>query len=595
MQIQKGLVKYKDRSDIVCTYGITDDGKQYYFLDDSSLSNGNIIASTVLVEAVDPVVSASSVGVIDSDGNVVLPFEFKSVKPVGDGLLLAEKANATSPSVAEAVALRSDPLSATKLVTTAATVKDKMNAKMGSDGRFLFNDQFSEATIYDLNGSNIVNGEYYSFIGMKNNETLYFSKNTVDSMVSEYSLIDNMFVTEGSVENGDSLDVENTSVTQETIDGAMENAEAVENNEFREGDITAKDFENIDIDENPLVDGLPVAETPASEGVPFEPTSVIPAVVDEISDQEKVNPSVEENKESDSVDEENLQFDSDVNVESKPGDEEMQNDETADAETDSEVGNSDVDNQQNDDISLPVDNDSAVAESTFDKIDTNEISEMDEIVDENISEQSFENQSSSTTINDLVPFDFVDNVDGVSENAIVPDNLIGESISGLDSDLLELDFDSDIFADSTLHVDTIDIEDSYGDFSYKSTGVKDTVISDVASTMSNLINLNRSQKQKLDTYQEKFEQVTMAHRKLVEKAREQIRDIGTLKSKVKNYETIVSKLEAKIQVLDNKVRDLDKVISNQNRELESLRPQVEGKEELVKVLADAQSFLEQSL
>ena len=31
MKIQKGLVKYKERSDIICTYGITDDGKQYYF------------------------------------------------------------------------------------------------------------------------------------------------------------------------------------------------------------------------------------------------------------------------------------------------------------------------------------------------------------------------------------------------------------------------------------------------------------------------------------------------------------------------------------------------------------------------------------
>ena len=30
MQVQKGLVKYKDRSDILCTYGITDDGKTYY-------------------------------------------------------------------------------------------------------------------------------------------------------------------------------------------------------------------------------------------------------------------------------------------------------------------------------------------------------------------------------------------------------------------------------------------------------------------------------------------------------------------------------------------------------------------------------------
>ena len=33
MQIQKGLVKYKDRTDIVCTYGIANDGKQYYFLE----------------------------------------------------------------------------------------------------------------------------------------------------------------------------------------------------------------------------------------------------------------------------------------------------------------------------------------------------------------------------------------------------------------------------------------------------------------------------------------------------------------------------------------------------------------------------------
>ena len=61
MQIQKGLVKYKDRTDIVCTYGLTDEGRQYYFLDNTSMSNGNIIASTVLVEAIDPVAVASSV------------------------------------------------------------------------------------------------------------------------------------------------------------------------------------------------------------------------------------------------------------------------------------------------------------------------------------------------------------------------------------------------------------------------------------------------------------------------------------------------------------------------------------------------------
>ena len=67
------------------------------------------------------------------------------------------------------------------------------------------------------------------------------------------------------------------------------------------------------------------------------------------------------------------------------------------------------------------------------------------------------------------------------------------------------------------------------------------------------------------------------------------------KNKIKNYETIVTKLEAKLEVLENKVRDQDKVIASQSRELDSLRPQVEGKEELVRILADAQNLLDQTI
>jgi len=71
MQIQKGYVKYKDRSDIICNYAVTDDGRQYYFLgaNNERLANGNIIASKELVEAIDPMVQASNIGVIDENGN----------------------------------------------------------------------------------------------------------------------------------------------------------------------------------------------------------------------------------------------------------------------------------------------------------------------------------------------------------------------------------------------------------------------------------------------------------------------------------------------------------------------------------------------
>ena len=56
---------------------------------------------------------------------------------------------------------------------------------------------------------------------------------------------------------------------------------------------------------------------------------------------------------------------------------------------------------------------------------------------------------------------------------------------------------------------------------------------------------------------------------------------------------MVAKLEAKVQSLENKVYDQERLISNQSSELEALRPQIEGKKELVKILADAQVLLDQ--
>ena len=166
MQVQKGLVKYKDRSDFLCTYGITEDGKTYYFLDGQAIPNGNIVATTVLVEAIDPLAMASSIGLIDANGNVIIPFENKAIKTIANDLLLVEKATPVTESVIEAIELRSDPQSASRLVTTPAVIKENMNAKMGAEGRFVFNDQFSEATICDINGNNLVDGELYSFVGV---------------------------------------------------------------------------------------------------------------------------------------------------------------------------------------------------------------------------------------------------------------------------------------------------------------------------------------------------------------------------------------------------------------------------------------------
>ena len=234
MQVQKGQVKYKDRSDIVCTYGCMEDGRQYYFLEGEKLGKGRIVASTALVEAIDPLVLASNIGVIDSDGNVIIPFENKAVKPIGEDAMLVEVSKPVTQSVIEAAGMRRDPLAATKLVTTPAAIKEKINAKMGPNGRFLFNDQFSEATVYDLDGNNLLDNKLYSFIGY-NNDVLYLAGNTVDTEVVTYSLKGEEVTPEEVVSEDEntpdteSLDVKSLVVPKEEIDAAMD--EARENSE----------------------------------------------------------------------------------------------------------------------------------------------------------------------------------------------------------------------------------------------------------------------------------------------------------------------------------------------------------------------------
>ena len=620
MQIQKGLVKYKDRSDIVCTYGLTEEGRQYYFLDNTSMTNGNIIASTVLVEAIDPVAVASSVGVIDSNGTVVIPFENKSIKPIADGLLLVEVANSTTPSVVEANSLRSDPLAATKLVTTPATIKDKMNVKMGAEGRFIFNDQFSEATVCDYSGNNILDNQYFSFIAIKNNETLYLSKNTIDSPVMEYSLRDRMFIAQAE-ETSAPLDVQNTEVTQETIDGAMNAEEKVVG--FNPDDITAKDFESV-------ADGMPVEEPLSVEPSVVDPNApVVPT--EEVAPAEGVAP-VEENasEENEVVEDSNIEeplsvIPDAVATEDTP----VENaEESTELDEPLQLDESLLNNENTETVTensvegvsepAPVVPDTEVEETPVEEVPTtdkvvseevapveenaevaldNPLTEETEEVKEEVNNEVEDIPAAEVASDDKLAFDFGDDINYSEVETPVEEaeESVEEVVNEFKNDLFDTDLNNDIFAESTLQADKIDIDESYNDFSYRVGAPKDTIIEDVASTMSNLIRQNKAQKQTIEAYESKMEQAADAYKKVVDKARSQLRDVEVLKNKLKNYETIVTKLEAKIQVLENKVYDQDKVIASQTRELDSLRPQVEGKEELARILADAQSLLDQSI
>ena len=252
MQIQKGQVKYKDRTDIICTYCV-EDGIAYYFLDNEKLGNDRIVASTELVEAIDPTVPAFHIGVIDNNGKVIIPFENKVIKDINNKALLAEIAEVKDPKVLQAIEMRKDPLAATNLVKNSAAIKEKVHFSMGEEGRFVFNDQFSEATIYDYDGNNLLDNKYYSFIGC-NNDILYLAGNTMDTEVIKYSL-DKKEKIVGEEEKLDSsiLDVRNTSVQSDDVNKAFEEKENENNVEFHDvplqNIVEGDDFEEKESDD----------------------------------------------------------------------------------------------------------------------------------------------------------------------------------------------------------------------------------------------------------------------------------------------------------------------------------------------------------
>lgn len=224
MKIQVGQVKYKGRDDYRVVYGTTDAGKIYYFLDDIALKNGNRIASTELVEAIDNTFKPSHIGIVDESGNEVIPFVNKTVKLISDGILLVEKVEPESDAVKQAISLRNNPTAATKLVSTPAAIKSKISAVMSNEGRYVFNDLFSEAYICDLNAKPLVDG-LYSFIAIDHvNNKIYLSKNNPDEAISEFSIMPTQ-VNNTAVSDNNTIDVTSVNVSSDAVENALGNTQ----------------------------------------------------------------------------------------------------------------------------------------------------------------------------------------------------------------------------------------------------------------------------------------------------------------------------------------------------------------------------------
>lgn len=598
MKIQKGIVKYKDRNDIVCFYGVTNDGRQYYFLDETDekkFSNGNRIASKLLVEAIDPMVKASNIGVVNESGEEVISFDNKSIKPINNDIILVEKSQPVSQSVISANEMRSDPAFATQLVSTPATIKSKLNEKMGTEGRYLFNDQFSEATVCDINGNNLVNNEYFSFIGMTR-EKLYFSKNTVDSMITEYSILPpevQSDITPNSDKND--INVSEVAIPSDVVENALnEKQEEINVNQ----DEKKEESENVQgaIRTDDIV--IPSIGSDDEEEKEKEEDNL-----ETVSDEDFETEEDSQNKDKEEIDsnlEKNPLVAEDISTEVVENEKEAkelvtnpdEEDESEDLE-EQQIDFSDTD--ENEEIDEQEQNDE-IEEEVEDSIDIEET--IPEVVEDNEDEK--ESTKKEELNLDTEKFDETDNSleDEVSR---ILDNEDGEDFSMDDNDYssieteFEKDINDEIFKDSIFRADKIvnDFSDTFEehDFSKISSSRRDNIMTDVAKSMANLIRQNKEQRNIINKYQEKLERINSTRRSIVDKVKVQEQKIDVLTNKIRGMEKTLNNLENRNQLLESKNRDQEKLIAAQNREIEELRPQLAGKEDLVKVLADAQVLL----
>lgn len=239
----KGKIStYKGMSNLYCDYVTIVKGnakETYYKLNNKKLDNNFWIASPVLKEAIDPEIPKTSLGLINKQGDVVIPFENRDIRVVDDKYLLVIRNVAKTSSVISAIASRNDSNAATRMVDTDNNIKDRLNKATNNSGKFLLNDRFSEGTLYTVDGRNILGNKYYSFICMSD-DSFYCSINVANSPIVEvprnapFSVMDSAPIVEPispevplettpAKDNfTPKLDVSNVNVSKKDIDSALD-------------------------------------------------------------------------------------------------------------------------------------------------------------------------------------------------------------------------------------------------------------------------------------------------------------------------------------------------------------------------------------
>lgn len=556
MNIQVGQVKYKGRDDYRVIYGTTEDGKVYYFLDNTVLANNSRIGSTELIEAIDKEIKPSHIGVVSSDGKEVIPFVNKTIKLISDGILLVEKSSPESENVKEALSLRSDPTAATKLVSTPAAIKDKMSKVMSKDARYVFNDLFSEAYICDLDGNTLVDG-YYSFIAVDGSTgKVYLSKNDLNTQLVEYSILP----LDVKDNNASSLDVTKVEIPKEVVEKALADGGVdkqknevppVVEDEMDKGpdlDTTVAKSEKEEVPQEQAIE----VNTLARDGLPKEKMDELNSKSDkidvDISDtkSEDVASSVaKEVSDVAPVEEVVTKLENSVPSLSQEHEEKSQEDnglsiDNKAVKKDDEVSEvvEEKPHQENPDVVQDMVDKDIALDTNSSSISSEEESKENVTLDSNI----FKNDSETSELNHNV----LDN--DVQDDDI--DYTYNPNIDDVDSN--EYNLASDNNALSEVHADKIDEEDDDFDLlKNQDTDQSDSIIAGV----TRLIEKDRKSTSLLNKYREAIKRSELARKDAVKHLDEQEELNESLYKKNNLLESTVSRYKNRCQMLDDRLQE----------------------------------------
>lgn len=568
----------------------TDDGQTYFFIENGTLKNGNIISTPILKEGIGHA-PYTSLGLITPQGEVLIPFENKNIKPLSNELLLVEKNTPTTDSVVEALNKQNDPLSASELIETANTIKSQMKSVMGPTSTYAFDNQFSEAALYTTAGVNLAN-DYFSFIA-NDNGSYYMSKNVVGSPISKYDPYAVASQTENASEEPQIP--EETSNENQTVEAPMqpqvnETAEASVDNTIPNS-TPEQETQNQDMDipvpgiDLPVLNGLNIPqESEAQQTIPENvtdnsndnnielPNIDIPNVTNEDSSS---NSEVENNSNDENLEINNFELPS-INSEENQTDSDH---------VELEIANDDISSETNMESSENEETESNLEIENSDFSESEESGNNKSLENQEEVEEYSNNYSEDTDEGDNSTIDS-------SEKENMNDN--NEDDSDFSQEQEESYSETEIEENQESTTEEEISEEQVDDDAYFEEQIGNPIIANATNTIRKLLEENRNQRQVIDRQEGELDTLNSSNEILKEDNSSKTKEIITLRNSNAKYRSDNTDLTRENNRLKSTIQRQEELIEHLKSQNSALKEQVAGITTLSNVVAEANNLFSTS-